>query len=167
MTAQGLIRVDVEERLILLLAELDGFTATADDDTLWLVTPPFNGEPTNRRWIVIGSPDGPLSPEASFSGHGPSVDAWKITCGLAYTGEEDPIAAKRACQDALNQISGMLAANHRLILPDAEVPALGCRDVAIEDVEGPKWSWEQGTVPVAWANFDIGAQADITRNLAP
>lgn len=167
MTAPGLIRVDVEERLIALLAALDGFSDTPDDDDLWFVTPPFNGEITNRRWIVIGSPDGPLSPEASYSGHGPSIDAWKITCGLALTGEEDPMVAKRACQDALNAIGGLLAANHRLILPDADVPALGCRDLAIEDIEGPLWSWEQGASPLAWANFDIGAQADITRNLAP
>lgn len=153
----GIMRVEVEARLIALFNGLDGFSASHDDAT-WMVVPAgsFTSQQLpNRRLVVIGTDDGAFEPEGMQRGAGPGEDVWIITCGLVCTAIADPIDAKQACQDALNAIAAELNRDHRIGLA-------GPHDLFVSRIEGPWFGTDQST-PTAWANFDITANATIRR----
>lgn len=156
MVATGIIRAETEARLVEQIGGLDGFSTDLIDDG-WMVTPPVKGRPKNRRWVVIGAPEGVFDPEGMQSGKGPGVDAWGIACGIAAAGYTDALEGKQAVQDALNAIADLLAADGRLGM------ANGPRDLTVTTIDGPYHEWTEN-VPLAWLNFDVQCFADIRRN---
>lgn len=153
----GIMRVEVEAELINRFNALDGFSPNHSDAT-WMTVPAGSFTSTqlpNRRLVVVGTDDGAFEPEGMQRGAGPGEDVWVITCGLVCTTISDPIAAKQACQDALNQICAELARDHRLGMH-------GPHDLVVTRIEGP-WFGMDKSVPTAWSNFDITANATIRR----
>lgn len=158
MTATGTIRTFAENQLIEAISALDGFTDTPSD-TDWLVSGPPDGEPKSRRWVVIGTYDGSLDPNGIEAGAGPSIDEWTITCGAACTDVADAQTGKQACEDVINAIADMLAADHRV-----GAGSSGLRDVTVARIDGPYSEQVSGKPRLSWINFDITARADIRRN---
>jgi hypothetical protein len=157
MVAAGTVRTATEVQLVTVLGALDGFS-TEPGDGVWMVTPPPLGKLPNRRTLIIGTPDGPISPDAVAAGHGPSVDAWVIPCGISCTDIPEVIPAKQAIEAAVNAVADYLAAHPRIGL------ANGPRDLRVVEIVGPNVHHEQGSPLMGWANFDIQAFADIERN---
>lgn len=157
--ADGIIHVEVEERLIEVFNALDGFTSTRDDGK-WMVVPAGSFDTKqlpNRRLVVIGTPDGAFEVDGMQAGRAPGIDVWTITCGLVCTVIRNPLDAKKACQAALNAMADELARDHRLAM------ARGPQELTIARVDGP-WFAVDKTIPTSWLNFDITASALIRRN---
>jgi hypothetical protein len=163
--AAGTVRTDAEVRLIGLIAELEGFDAQpASDARYWVVSTEISMPPKNRRWVVIGAPDGPLDPDAISAGIDSSTDSWTISCGIACTAENDPVKAKRDVEAALNAIADLLAGNPLLVSPHAEPVHLGTNNARVTQFDGPHFAEIPGEAPLAWIDFDIAISADIERN---
>lgn len=157
--ATGTIRTFTENRLIEIIADLDGFSDKVGDASTWVVQPTPTGKAKGRRWVVIGLYDGEFDREGMEAGTGPGADQWTIACGLACNDIPDPQTAKQACEDALNAIADLLAADHRLGVADA-----GPRDVGITRISGPHSDQVEGKPRFTWIDFTISATADIRRN---
>jgi len=155
--ATGTIRTATENRLIEIIADLDGFTDKLAAGQ-WVVQGPPNGKPKGRRWVVIGLYDGEFEREGMERGTDPGADKWEINCGLSCNDVADAQQGKQVCEDALNAIADLLAADHRLGVADG-----GPREVGITRISGPHSDQVEGYPRFCWIDFTISATADIRR----
>ncbi|MCU1356387.1 MAG: hypothetical protein JWM89_1805 [Acidimicrobiales bacterium] len=168
MTSPRTIRTATENRIIELVAALEGYSRQPTADVEWLVTPPYRGAPSHRRLLVVGYADASeLDSDGIQPGADPSIDAWSISCGVATTDVVEAQEAKALCEAAFNDVADLLAR-----LPDLSMPG-GPRDLrAIAPAGGPFFDWLPSNpnnpaselVPTGWMNFEIPCFADIERN---
>lgn len=172
-------RTEAERRIVALAGDLAGWTAdpvtAADDESLWLVTPPVHGGVQLGRVVVVG-----IAPEDENGGIEPTAiaktseaeDQWQIEGAIFLSGassifgssgdSDDPAQApwiaKQAVEDALNDLRDVIAGNQRLQRDDW--PFIGAV-ATLSAWVGPWFSQSDDGEPLGTARFTITCTAQL------